>query len=354
MVSFLTIVFVLVLVGFYAYWRLLDIEHQATLIEEDAVPGLFYINQVETVITYYQDLLDEYFASPDDAELPHILTGTGDKKREIDHALGLYETSITTQEDRTLFDAVKKANDGYLHASGEALRSRTENRTADARAKLRRELKPNYEAVKEAIRKVGNSNKERADKATGAISRNLRAFQSNTMLGLGAVLLVAAGSGLLLAKSITDPLSQLGRTGLSRMEETVRNLMEAAASINAKLAVLNEKAGNINQVVTTTITRVADQTNPLAQCRHRSRKSRRIRARVCCSGHGDPEAGRPNCRCHLRHRGDGEGNALGSVCRGNGHGQVFRGSPAGRPRSAASQRAVDANHPGRAGADAAV
>jgi methyl-accepting chemotaxis protein WspA len=47
------------------------------------------------------------------------------------------------------------------------------------------------------------------------------------------------------------------------MEETMGRVMEAAGSINAKLAVLNEKAGNINQVVTT-ITKVADQTNLLS------------------------------------------------------------------------------------------
>ena len=43
----------------------------------------------------------------------------------------------------------------------------------------------------------------------------------------------------------------------------MRHVMDAAASINAKLAVLNEKAGNINQVITT-ITKVADQTNLLS------------------------------------------------------------------------------------------
>ena len=43
----------------------------------------------------------------------------------------------------------------------------------------------------------------------------------------------------------------------------MRQVMEAAGSINAKLAVLNEKASNINQVVTT-ITKVADQTNLLS------------------------------------------------------------------------------------------
>lgn len=58
-------------------------------------------------------------------------------------------------------------------------------------------------------------------------------------------------------------LAGSGQTGLARMEETMRQMTEAAGSINAKLATLSEKAGNINQVVTT-ITRVADQTNLLS------------------------------------------------------------------------------------------
>jgi methyl-accepting chemotaxis protein WspA len=43
----------------------------------------------------------------------------------------------------------------------------------------------------------------------------------------------------------------------------MRHVMEAAGSINAKLTVLSEKAGNISQVVIT-ITKVADQTNLLS------------------------------------------------------------------------------------------
>jgi methyl-accepting chemotaxis protein WspA len=61
----------------------------------------------------------------------------------------------------------------------------------------------------------------------------------------------------------TRNLAGNGQTGLTRMEATMRQVMEAAGAINAKLAVLNEKASNINQVVTT-ITKVADQTNLLS------------------------------------------------------------------------------------------
>lgn len=54
-----------------------------------------------------------------------------------------------------------------------------------------------------------------------------------------------------------------GQQGLARMEETMHSVMGVADLVNAKLAILNEKAGNINQVVVT-IVKVADQTNLLS------------------------------------------------------------------------------------------
>ncbi|BCG26568.1 chemotaxis transducer [Pseudomonas tohonis] len=61
----------------------------------------------------------------------------------------------------------------------------------------------------------------------------------------------------------TSTLAGSGQLGLARMEETMHQVMGAADLVNAKLAILNEKAGNINQVVTT-IVKVADQTNLLS------------------------------------------------------------------------------------------
>lgn len=58
-------------------------------------------------------------------------------------------------------------------------------------------------------------------------------------------------------------LAGSGQQGLARMEETMHLVMGAADLVNAKLAILNEKAGNINQVVVT-IVKVADQTNLLS------------------------------------------------------------------------------------------
>lgn len=88
----------------------------------------------------------------------------------------------------------------------------------------------------------------------GATSREISATSKELVRTMNGVAVVAEHAA---------ELASSGQSGLTHMEETMGQVMEAAGSINAKLAVLNEKAGNINQVVTT-ITKVADQTNLLS------------------------------------------------------------------------------------------
>jgi len=57
--------------------------------------------------------------------------------------------------------------------------------------------------------------------------------------------------------------AETGQGALNKMEETMRQMRTATDNITSKLAVLSEKAGNINTVVTT-INKVADQTNLLS------------------------------------------------------------------------------------------
>lgn len=58
-------------------------------------------------------------------------------------------------------------------------------------------------------------------------------------------------------------LATSGRTRLGSMETTMQHLVESTGAISGKLATIREKADNIN-VVVTTITKVADQTNLLS------------------------------------------------------------------------------------------
>ena len=61
----------------------------------------------------------------------------------------------------------------------------------------------------------------------------------------------------------TTQMASTGQESLGGMDRTMRQLAESTGSIGAKLSVISERAANINLVVTT-ITKVADQTNLLS------------------------------------------------------------------------------------------
>jgi methyl-accepting chemotaxis protein WspA len=88
----------------------------------------------------------------------------------------------------------------------------------------------------------------------GATSKHITATSRDLVKTISEVSKVAEQSA---------QLAGSGQAGLVKMEENMKQVMDSAATINAKLALLSEKAGNISQVITT-ITKVADQTNLLS------------------------------------------------------------------------------------------
>ena len=88
----------------------------------------------------------------------------------------------------------------------------------------------------------------------GATSKQISATSKELVTTMGEVNHVAEQ---------TAHLAGIGQAAITRMETTMRQIMDASGSISSKLAVLSEKTSNINSVVTT-ITKVADQTNLLS------------------------------------------------------------------------------------------
>jgi len=137
------------------------------------------------------------------------------------------------------------------------------NRMAEELNSLVAQAQKSSLQVTTSVAEIAATSKEQQATATetaattteiGATSREIFATSRDLLRTMNEVSAVAEQSATLAGTS---------QSGLTRMEDTMRSVMEAAGSVNAKLAILNEKAVNINQVVST-ITKVADQTNLLS------------------------------------------------------------------------------------------
>lgn len=117
--------------------------------------------------------------------------------------------------------------------------------------------------VNSAAVQIAASGKEQQSTATETAS-------TTTEIGATAKEMSATSTELLKAADNVNAVSQQlsglavgGKEGLNRLEQIMRQIMDASSSITSRLGEMNDKAGNISSVVTT-ITKIADQTNLLS------------------------------------------------------------------------------------------
>ncbi len=137
------------------------------------------------------------------------------------------------------------------------------NRMTDELAALVGQVQNSSGQVNTSVNEIAATSKQQQATANSIAVTTMQIGATSKEISATAKELVATMSEVSHVAEQSATLAGSGQTGLSHMEETMRQVMEAAGSINAKLAVLNEKASNINQVVVT-ITKVADQTNLLS------------------------------------------------------------------------------------------
>ena len=137
------------------------------------------------------------------------------------------------------------------------------NRMNDELAALVGQVQKSSAQVNTSVTEISATAKQQQATATEIAATTTEIGATSKEISATSRTLVKTMSEVAEVTERSAALAGSGQAGLSNMEQTMGRVMEAAGSINAKLAVLNEKAGNINQVVTT-ITKVADQTNLLS------------------------------------------------------------------------------------------
>jgi methyl-accepting chemotaxis protein WspA len=196
----------------------------------------------------------------------NVTPSSGKRRDEIGALLRAFDKMVASL--RGVADAAEMIAAGNLTATIEpqSVRDVMGNALAnmiDKLSTLVREVQKSGIALNGSLTEIAATAKEQQATATGtAATATEIGATSNEIFATSRELVKTMGEVAIVAEE-TSTLASDGQASLVHMNETMHNVMEAGGSINAKLTILNEKAANINQVVTT-ITKVADQTNLLS------------------------------------------------------------------------------------------
>ncbi|MBO1011943.1 methyl-accepting chemotaxis protein [Achromobacter sp. SD115] len=375
--SFLAILAIMALMVVMDYRRLLVIESEVELINNDAVPGIYYSTSIRASWFAGFVVVQDALNMDTEQERNTILAGLPETDKLLADHTEQYRRTIAREDDRGMFSEFEKELQDYKRIRATVLAPATLADPARAQALIKAELRPAFYKGRDILAKMVQENKRQADEAAVAIKQSVDSAEVRMLVSLGLAIVAAIICGILLMRAIANPMRAIvktleatgggdltrrltlarkdefnaietgfngmvdeltglvgktqrsavqvatsvteiaatskqqqatasevaattteigvtsreisatsrelvrtmaevsgaaeqtaalagsGQVGLARMEDTMRNVVGAAGSVNAKLAILNEKAGNITQVVTT-ITKVADQTNLLS------------------------------------------------------------------------------------------
>lgn len=378
--SFAVIIAIMLLMAATAYVKMLTVEKGAYRVQDDAMPGMYFITLVRSSWTDNYLQTQELFGITDDHELSKAEADSILASEErLDQQIASYQKTMNPDEarDHELLAGFQAVRKDYLEQHDKVLELYREKRFEEAGKLVAGPLTEHWREGRKYLNEMIELNKDIADRASDNIVNAVDDAELSMLVTLLLAVVVAGICGFLLLRAITQPIQKIvrsldlmaggdltarlnlgrrdefgaietgfngmaeelkglvsqaqrssvqvttsvteiaatskqqqatatetaattteigatsreiaatsrdlvrtmsevsgaaeqtstlagsGQLGLARMEETMHHVMGAADLVNAKLAILNEKAGNINQVVTT-IVKVADQTNLLS------------------------------------------------------------------------------------------
>jgi methyl-accepting chemotaxis protein/methyl-accepting chemotaxis protein-1 (serine sensor receptor) len=223
------LILVMVLVGAVSIYNLSALNRMTQQIITDPLPGMAGIARVQAAALTVRGDVWRYMAEPD-ASVRAALEPRIDANRNIvREGLQTYEATITTEEDRALFEQLKPAVQRYKEALPEVLELSRAGKTDEARAKYDAEAAPAFEAVNKLLQAEADLNRTNGEKMAAA-SQQTYSKASST---LWTMLLLCSLGGLATAAYIIRNLNRSLRQTAAELSQGAEQLASAAAQVSA-------------------------------------------------------------------------------------------------------------------------
>ena len=229
--GFSAVIFVTLMLGGFAFTRLLTIDSDARRIVGDALPGVTAILQMSVNTRENRAMMLEHILAQTPAEKSAIEARIGEGAEDNNKTAKAYEATITLDEDRALFGRILEAQKELRTIrENELLPLSREGKTQEALAVLDARVKPALDHYMDTI-EVG----VKFNQANGANwGKDLSSAVSQSKTGIVVGFLVALGVGfavawLIIVSTSAQTLSQGATEQAASLEETSASMEEMAS-----------------------------------------------------------------------------------------------------------------------------
>ncbi|HEY8994373.1 MAG TPA: methyl-accepting chemotaxis protein [Lacunisphaera sp.] len=245
--GFVTLILIAAAFGLYAYRGLIAIDHLATRIASDCLPGVYQIGRIETLNLTNYSLTQRMIFVTDPAGRAAIEKAMKANSEEISAFTKSYEDTISLPEERRLFEAMRVARGPYTEERSRFIAELDKMTPAEAAARLLEKLEPLYLNYYATIRAVVDLNRGDGERAGSGIAQAVVAARHGIWVGLTGALLVGIGVSVLVIRGTNRRLRGVASTLAAGAAEVSSAASQVSAAGQTLASGSSEQAASLEQ-----------------------------------------------------------------------------------------------------------
>ncbi len=238
MTGFLVVIAITAAVGAFAYARIVRIRDISSSIVNDALPGVYAACKIEEISKQRYIDLFKFILATDTQQKAAIESEIQKRGAEVTRVMEDYEKTVTTADDRELFDQVKAARGQFVAAYEEAIDAGRKKDSQAALAVIHGKFEAVYEAYLQAIANLVDLNRKNSVRYSAEINRDVRISATGIVSGAIAALVLGLLIAVVVGRAISRVLTHVSAT----LNDGASQVASAAGQVSAASQTLAEGA----------------------------------------------------------------------------------------------------------------
>jgi methyl-accepting chemotaxis protein len=240
-VGFSIVILITATLGVLAYNRIQTIDQATGTVSDRAIPGIVLLSQVESLVKEnFINTTQHHLAT--DLERKLAIEKEMDAKTKALTALyAEYETLLVTDEEKAVYDLVKKRRPPYRDKRVDILTLSREGKNDEARHALEHDLYPIYQAYITALRDAVDQSRELGRVSTARSDASVEQTRMVIIVGVSSALI----SGLFIAWLITRSTNRVLNGVTSELSSGSQQVSAAATEISSASQTLAQNASEL-------------------------------------------------------------------------------------------------------------
>jgi methyl-accepting chemotaxis protein len=245
--GFVAVIAIAVILGVFAYYETTVINRATQGLTANALPGAINVGEISGTTRWASFLVLKHAVSEDKDTMRKLDEQVKQNADVASKAFDAYDKAICVDEDRRLFEELRKAREAWRSYRDEVLGLSRDLKKKEALQAFHDRMEPAYDKMLTALNALMDFNRRNAEQRGNEATTAVSAAQRGVIIGLSAAVLVGVVLAFFIIRAINRVLNRLADNLGAGSEQVAAAAAQVASSSQSLAQGASEQAAALEE-----------------------------------------------------------------------------------------------------------